>query len=297
MTVTIGARGRRSFSSSSSSVMASDTSALTYSVLKSNSSATRLMVSASRRWLMDTMIPTLIQVPITWLTDTFIMLASSLTVTNSVSFSILLSALASARCSFSCSCTASRFSLRYLAPFLFCPLLVRRANVSFTWRATSSSFTSNGLWLRLRFFFLGLAAFSCLASLLFCFTAWSMFTRSLVMRERFFFPSGRVCAAFSSRSLRRSSFDFFFGRVLWFKASRSILPRTFTFGASFFSLFKVKILPSSLVVSVLTPFSLVPVATTCFFLSSFMGWLFCTVFMVSAFLLSCFCTGLTVSLP
>ena len=119
ITVTIGARETRSFSSSSSSVIASCTSALTYSVLKPNSSATMFIVSASRRWLILTMIPMDIQVPITWLTPTFIMLASSLTVTNSVSFSTLLSASASASCASIFSCTASRFSLRYLAPFLF----------------------------------------------------------------------------------------------------------------------------------------------------------------------------------
>ena len=197
--------------------------------------------------MIDTIIPTLMHVPITWFTDTFIMLASSLTVTNSVSFSILLSALASARCSFRCSCTASRFSLRYLAPFLFCPLLVSLASVSFTWRATSSSFTSSGLCPRLRFFFLLPACAFCAAPLPFCFTAWSMLTRSLVMRERFFLPSECACAAFSSRSFRRSSFDFFLGRVLWLSESRSILPNTFTFGASFFSLFSVKILLSSVV--------------------------------------------------
>ena len=58
------------------------------------------MVSASRRWLIDTMMPTLISVPITWLTDTFIIVASSDTVTNSVSFSVLLSFFSSRRSSF-----------------------------------------------------------------------------------------------------------------------------------------------------------------------------------------------------
>lgn len=65
ITVTMGARGMRSFSSSASSVIASETSALTYSVLNPNSSATRFIVSASRRWLIDTIMPTLIHVPIT----------------------------------------------------------------------------------------------------------------------------------------------------------------------------------------------------------------------------------------
>ena len=77
------------------------------------------MVSASKRWLMLTMIPTLIQVPMTLTTGTFIIVASSLTVTNSVSLSVLLSACMASFSSMMRSCTASRFSLRYLAPFLF----------------------------------------------------------------------------------------------------------------------------------------------------------------------------------
>ena len=69
------------------------------------------------------------------------MLANSLAVTNSVIFSTLLSSISW----FSNSCirleTISRFSLRYLEA-LFFPFVVRRAKVSFTCLATSSSLTS-----------------------------------------------------------------------------------------------------------------------------------------------------------
>ena len=81
----------------------------------------------------------------------------------------------------------------------------------------------------------------------------SISTRSLLMRARFFFdslelesPFGEessrrisfmmasfICLrwsmrwrSFSSRSFLRSSFDFFFGRVLWLRAARSIRPMT-----------------------------------------------------------------------
>ena len=132
MTVTIGARETRSFSSSTSSLTASCTSALTYSVLKPNSSATRLIVSASKRWLIETIIPTDINVDITFVTGIFIIVANSDTVTNSVNFNILLSLRSALASALRRSCTASRFSLRYLAPFLFWLLLVKRARVSFT---------------------------------------------------------------------------------------------------------------------------------------------------------------------
>ena len=132
MTVTIGGRGTQSSGLSSSSLMASDTSALTYSVLKPNSSATMLIVSASSRWLMETIIPMLMQVEMTSETETSIMLARSLAVTNSVSFRIRLSRSSARSSSCSRKATASRFSRRYLAPLLLAPLLVRRASVSFT---------------------------------------------------------------------------------------------------------------------------------------------------------------------
>ena len=163
------------------------------------------------------------------------------------------------------SCTASRFSRRYFAPFLFWFLFVRRANVSFTWRATSSSLTSIGFGWRflflLRFFpppcwFPPLLPPPLLLLLLLlplfffflppcCVEAASMSTLSLLIRTRFFF-SPLCCCIFSSRSFLRSSFDFFFGRVLWLRASRSIFPKTLTFGASFFSLLRVNILLSVL---------------------------------------------------
>ena len=221
------------------------------------------MVSASRRWLIDTIMPTDIQVPMTLLTGTFIIVASSLTVTNSVSFSVLLSAACSCISSLRRSCTASRFSRRYFAPFLFWLLVVSLASVSFTWRATSSSLTSTGLgWLRFLRLRLPpwLSAFTfsgCrppwllfppwLLPLFFflpppcCCAAASMSTRSFPMRTLFLrsFPP-RCCWAFSSRSFFRSSLDFFLGRVLWLSASRSIFPSTFTLGASLDSLLRVK---------------------------------------------------------
>ena len=133
ITVTIGGRVTISSSlSSSSALIASTTSALTYSVLKPNSSATILIVSASRRWLIETMIPILIQVPITLVTGTSIMLARSFAVTNSVSFNTMLSRSSCSSSSCSRRDAASRLSRRYFAPFvLVFPLLVRRAKVSF----------------------------------------------------------------------------------------------------------------------------------------------------------------------
>ena len=139
--------------------------------------------------------------------------------------------------------------MRYLAPFLFWFLLVRRASVSFTWRATASSSTSRGFWLRLRFLpflplpplppllallalallLLPLPFFFLLRPLLLSASA-LMSTRSFPMRWRFFFSPFLACA-FSSRSFRFSSLVFFLGRVLWLMASRSILPSTLTLGA------------------------------------------------------------------
>ena len=195
----------------------------------------------------------------TWFTPTFIIVASSETVTNSVSLSTLLCAASAAISSLMRSCTASRFSLRYLAPFLFWLFEVRRASVSFTWRATSSSFTSRGFWLRFFLFFLLLPPALALPPLSFLppklpfLPAASMSTRSLPMRARFFFFSllpplllpPRAWAAFSSRSLRRSSFVFFFGRVLWFSASRSILPCIFSCGALFSIFFSFLVIKTS----------------------------------------------------
>ena len=223
------------------------------------------MVSASRRWLMDTMMPTLMQVPMTCVTGTFIMFASSLAVTNSVSFNTLLSAISWSSSSCWRLMAFSRFSLRYLDALVL-PLLVRRANVSFTCLATSSSLTSglaNDVFLfrsrSLPWRSLGLSPPLPLRAD--CCSTALMSTFSLLIRLRFFFflPSSSAspfslrlalsstlrislmmasficffCSwrsfSFSSRSFRRSSFDFFLGRVDWFSASKSIWPMTLIF--------------------------------------------------------------------
>ena len=96
-------------------------------------------------------------------------------------------------------------------------------------------------WLSLKFWLpplLFLFLFLLLFLLLSFLASASMSTRSLPMRTRFFF-SLRCWASFSSRSFFFSSFDFFFGRVLWFSESKSILPSTFTFGAIFCSVFSL----------------------------------------------------------
>ncbi len=143
MTVTIGGRLSSSSSLSSSWWMASATSADTYSVWKPNSSATMFIVSASRRWFIDTITPMFMQVAMTLLMGTSIMVARSLAVTNSVSLSTRLSACSISAASRSREAMASRFSLRHFAPFFWpLSLLVRRASVSFTCFCTSSSLTS-----------------------------------------------------------------------------------------------------------------------------------------------------------
>ena len=52
---------------------------------------------------------------------------------------------------------------------------------------------------------------------------------SLIMASFISFFWSWRCFSFSSRSLRFSSFDFFFGRVDWFSAARSICPMTLIF--------------------------------------------------------------------
>ena len=173
----------------------------------------------------------------------------------------MLSALASRRSSSARACCCSRFSLRYLAPLLpFC-LLVRRASVSFTCLATSSSLTSTFTSLARRLRSLAErfdAAWSLAAAARFCAPAcrlsflrllplllllplgWlaALFTstRSLPMRVRFLrwaagcaacAPAAAVppCAA-ALRSRRRSSFVFFLGRVVGLMALRSMVPST-----------------------------------------------------------------------
>ena len=64
-----------------------------------NSSATIDNVSASKRWFMVTIIPSDIQVPITFVIGTSINEAISPTVTNSVTFNVLLPS--------SCACNSS----------------------------------------------------------------------------------------------------------------------------------------------------------------------------------------------
>ena len=158
------------------------------------------------------MIPMLIQVAITLVTGTSIILANSLAVTNSVIFNTLLSS-----CSISSSSswrfiTLSRFSLRYLEALLFV-LLVRRAKVSFTCLATSSSLTSAlttgflkrsllnfplPLWLLFGLLFPPLPElllslrWLLLLLLLFVLPAAVISTRSLLIRLRFFFLPSSV---------------------------------------------------------------------------------------------------------
>ena len=96
------------------------------------------MVSASRRWLMETNKPKLMQADIISVTGVLIMVANSATVTNSVSFRTLLSfsSCSISACNF--CCTASRLSRRCLEAADL-PLFPRRAKVSLICLSTSSS--------------------------------------------------------------------------------------------------------------------------------------------------------------
>ena len=184
------------------------------------------------------------QVPITLLIGTSIITAKSLAVTNSVSFRVFSSSASSSAASRSRSRKSSRFSLRHLAAFLGA-LVVRRASVSFTCFCTSSSLTSgfSGRFDLLRFFFEALSPAASAAFLALFFgellgiwlALFSMSIFSFPMRLRFLrsvaFPPSLLRASWralslSRRSLRFSSFDFFFGRVCWLMAERSILPTT-----------------------------------------------------------------------
>ena len=138
----------RSSASSSSSLTASWSSALTNSTLKPNSSARRAIVSASSLWLIETKRPRFMHVEIISVTGTFIIIASSLAETNSVTFRIFLSCSILSSTSRCFWLTASLFSLLYLDPFDF-PLVVSLASVSFICFCTSSSSTSalTGLFL------------------------------------------------------------------------------------------------------------------------------------------------------
>ena len=139
------------------------------------------MVSASRRWLMDTNKPKDIQVEIISATEISIMVANSLTVTNSVSLRILFS---SSACSISACifwCTASRLSLRCLELLVF-PLFPKRANVSLICFCTSSSEISALLAFFFFIFFIFFLLSSCLAVL-----EISMLIFSSFFRIRFLF--------------------------------------------------------------------------------------------------------------
>ena len=72
--------------------MFSSSSAFSKLTSYSNSSATIVSVSASRRWFIVTIIPRVMQVEIISVEDTFIIVAISPTVMNSVTLRILLSA-------------------------------------------------------------------------------------------------------------------------------------------------------------------------------------------------------------
>ena len=154
MTVTIGGRGTRSSSLSASSVMASWISTETNSTLKPNSSATTASASASRRWLIDTIRPRFMQAVMTSVGETSIIVASSLTVTNSVTLSVERSCTERSISSFMRSAAASRLSRRCLAPVFLAPLAVRRAKVSLICFETSSSLTSGRMTGWLFFLFL-----------------------------------------------------------------------------------------------------------------------------------------------
>ena len=101
MIVITGGRGTisSSLSTSSSSSSSSTSSIPINSTSKPNSPATSSITSASRRWLIDTIIPSPIHLPITSAKLTSIRLASSLTVTNSVTCSLLSSIPSAPRCS------------------------------------------------------------------------------------------------------------------------------------------------------------------------------------------------------
>ncbi|MNL47600.1 hypothetical protein D3C87_1703960 [compost metagenome] len=120
MMVTTGARSSVSSTrSSSTSSSSASCCRLMNSTSLSNSFATSSITSASRRWLMDTIIPRLIHLLMTSVKLTSSRLASSLTEINSVTWITLLSLSASAAARF--SAISSRLLRRYLA-LRFLPL-------------------------------------------------------------------------------------------------------------------------------------------------------------------------------
>ncbi len=199
MTVMMGLRGTRSSGRSSSSIlwMVLTTSSEAKLTSKPNSSAMSLMVSASRRWLMLTKMPTDMQVAIILVTGTFIMVASSLAVTNSVTCSTFC-------CSISCiisssiwACTFWRFSRLCLEVFDF-PRGERRARVSRICFSISLSSISTGFFSSFFFFFLPLAACCCMAAFFWLsFLAFSFSLLSfLATSAPIFFTSWALTASF-----------------------------------------------------------------------------------------------------
>ena len=204
---------------------------------------------------MLTITPRFMQVAITLFTGTSIIIASSLALTNSVILSTRLSASSARMCSRSREAMASRFSLRHLAPLRRAlSLEVRRARVSFTCFCTSSSLTSGTgagrrpalrlPWLRLPEPALRLPWPPWLRPpwpppcwLPPCWLpavrpTFSMSTFSLpVILRRFLRSASLALPALAPGWPGRPAGPFFLGRMLWLRASRSILPTILRAGA------------------------------------------------------------------
>ena len=138
----MGARGFKSVSSSWISISFSSSTVVNFTE-KPYSSANKLIVSASSRWLIETNKPKLIQVVMICVEGTSINDASSPTEINSVTFKILFS------CScFSCSSIVFCRTISLLSRLCFTDLdfslCCRRASVSFICFCTSSSLISLG---------------------------------------------------------------------------------------------------------------------------------------------------------
>ena len=118
MIVTIGGRATwaASLSSSSSSSRSSTSSSPINSTSNPNSLTTSSITSASKRWLIDTITPRFIHLAITSAKLTSIKLASSLTVTNSVTCSLLLSVDSPSKASAASSLLARRYFAFRLFP-------------------------------------------------------------------------------------------------------------------------------------------------------------------------------------
>ena len=120
MIVTIGARGNKfsGVSATSTSTTSISSSADTKFTSKPNSSAITVMASASKRWLIETNIPKLIQAEITSLTETSINEAKSDAGINSVTFNTFASSSSAIKRASSASARPLRFSRRLSAPKL-----------------------------------------------------------------------------------------------------------------------------------------------------------------------------------